>query len=129
MSHSSAAAGGYAEFKFTNHSGLSKRCPASVSDITACLFFDIVCYFSILQENRIPWLPKLGLQFQLPNEFQQVEWFGRGPQENTIPAGKPGISWASPGASVSLVPYNPSPFAAKAPLRQTGTAFLDEMCK
>ncbi|PID91303.1 MAG: glycoside hydrolase family 2 [Bacteroidetes bacterium] len=28
------------------------------------------------------WLPKMGLQWQLPEEFGQIDWFGRGPYEN-----------------------------------------------
>ena len=33
--------------------------------------------------NRdIPWLAKLGLQFQLPADMQQIAWYGRGPWEN-----------------------------------------------
>ena len=28
------------------------------------------------------WLPRLGMQFKLPTEFQNVSWYGRGPQEN-----------------------------------------------
>ena len=28
------------------------------------------------------WLPRLGLQFKLPQEYQNVSWFGRGPREN-----------------------------------------------
>ncbi len=36
-----------------------------------------------MPQGKLPqWLPKVGLQFQLPQEFQHVEWFGRGPQEN-----------------------------------------------
>ncbi len=30
----------------------------------------------------LPELPRIGLQMQLPGEFEQVEWFGRGPFEN-----------------------------------------------
>jgi beta-galactosidase len=30
----------------------------------------------------LPELPRIGLRFQIPGEFQQVQWFGRGPQEN-----------------------------------------------
>ena len=28
------------------------------------------------------WIPKLGLQLELAEEFQHMEWFGRGPFEN-----------------------------------------------
>jgi beta-galactosidase len=28
------------------------------------------------------WIPKVGLKLQLPKEFQNVEWYGRGPFEN-----------------------------------------------
>jgi beta-galactosidase len=32
--------------------------------------------------NMTKWIPKVGLQLQLPGEFQEMEWFGRGPFEN-----------------------------------------------
>jgi beta-galactosidase len=32
--------------------------------------------------NMTKWVPKVGLQMQLPREYQQTEWFGRGPFEN-----------------------------------------------
>jgi beta-galactosidase len=32
--------------------------------------------------NMTKWIPKVGLQMQLPDEFQKMEWFGRGPFEN-----------------------------------------------
>ena len=32
--------------------------------------------------NMTKWIPKVGLQMQVPEEFQQMEWFGRGPFEN-----------------------------------------------
>ena len=34
------------------------------------------------ESNDIPMLPRLGMQMQLPKSFNQIEWFGRGPQEN-----------------------------------------------
>jgi beta-galactosidase len=32
--------------------------------------------------NMTKWIPKVGLQMQVPKEFQAMEWFGRGPFEN-----------------------------------------------
>ncbi|MEA3462937.1 MAG: beta-galactosidase small subunit, partial [Bacteroidota bacterium] len=32
--------------------------------------------------NMTKWIPRVGLQMELPGEFQQMEWFGRGPFEN-----------------------------------------------
>jgi beta-galactosidase len=32
--------------------------------------------------NMTRWIPKIGLQMQLPREFQHMSWFGRGPFEN-----------------------------------------------
>lgn len=32
--------------------------------------------------NMTKWIPKVGLQMQLPGEFREMEWFGRGPYEN-----------------------------------------------
>jgi beta-galactosidase len=44
---------------------------------------EIEMHIKTMPQGKMPqWLPKVGLQFQLPREFQQVEWFGRGPQEN-----------------------------------------------
>ena len=34
------------------------------------------------EAKNIPMLPRLGMQMQLPKSFNQMEWFGRGPQEN-----------------------------------------------
>ncbi|RKE04099.1 beta-galactosidase [Marinifilum flexuosum] len=32
--------------------------------------------------NDLPMIPRLGMQMQLPKEFSNIEWFGRGPQES-----------------------------------------------
>jgi len=32
--------------------------------------------------NMTKWIPKVGLQMELPREFQEMEWFGKGPFEN-----------------------------------------------
>lgn len=37
--------------------------------------------FSKLADN-IPEIPRMGMQMQLPEEFSNLKWFGRGPQEN-----------------------------------------------
>ncbi len=34
--------------------------------------------------NRIPELPRVGMQMQLPDEFSNLKWFGRGPHENYL---------------------------------------------
>ncbi|MCP5117413.1 MAG: DUF4981 domain-containing protein, partial [bacterium] len=39
--------------------------------------------------DRMPWLPKLGLQMKVPTELQNVRWYGRGPVE-TYPDRKTG---------------------------------------
>ncbi len=31
---------------------------------------------------NLKWLPCIGLQFQIPKDFQEVKWYGRGPYEN-----------------------------------------------
>lgn len=33
-------------------------------------------------EDELPLIPRIGLSIRLDNELQNVEWFGRGPQEN-----------------------------------------------
>jgi beta-galactosidase len=37
--------------------------------------------FSKLADN-VPEIPRMGMQMQLPEEFSNLKWFGRGPQEN-----------------------------------------------
>ena len=32
--------------------------------------------------DRIPEIPRMGMQMELPEEFSNLKWFGRGPQEN-----------------------------------------------
>ncbi|HUX96698.1 MAG TPA: glycoside hydrolase family 2 TIM barrel-domain containing protein [Bacteroidales bacterium] len=34
--------------------------------------------------DRIPELPRMGMQMQLPEEFSNLKWFGRGPHENYL---------------------------------------------
>lgn len=38
----------------------------------------------IRMNSQVPYLPRIGVEMVLPEEFQQVEWFGRGPHENYI---------------------------------------------
>lgn len=33
---------------------------------------------------RLPEMPRLGLLFRLPSEFEQLRWYGRGPNENYV---------------------------------------------
>ncbi len=38
---------------------------------------------TVLPQGRMPlWLPRIGLTMTLDNSLRQVEWYGRGPQEN-----------------------------------------------
>ena len=32
--------------------------------------------------DKIPEIPRMGMQMQLPEEFMNLKWFGRGPHEN-----------------------------------------------
>jgi beta-galactosidase len=62
---------------------------------------------SSVARGRMPqWLPRIGLQFQLPQEMQHVEWFGRGPQEN-YPDRKSGYRMGNYKSAVDdvYVPY------------------------
>jgi beta-galactosidase len=34
--------------------------------------------------DKIPEIPRMGMQIQLPEEFMNLKWFGRGPQENYV---------------------------------------------
>jgi beta-galactosidase len=35
-------------------------------------------------KGKIPEIPRMGMQFQLPLEFSNLKWFGRGPHENYV---------------------------------------------
>ncbi len=52
------------------------------------------------------WLPKIGLQLQLPNSFQNINWYGRGPYE-TYPDRKTGAKFGHYKTTVKedYVPY------------------------
>lgn len=56
--------------------------------------------------NMTKWIPKVGLQLELLREFQQMEWFGRGPFEN-YPDRKTGAKTGIYKSTVeeSYVPY------------------------
>ena len=34
--------------------------------------------------GKIPEIPRMGMQLQLPVEFSNLKWFGRGPHENYV---------------------------------------------
>lgn len=38
--------------------------------------------FTILSSDELPYLPRFGMRMQLPQEMDQMQWFGRGPFEN-----------------------------------------------
>ena len=52
------------------------------------------------------WIPKMGLQLQLPDSFQQIKWYGRGPYE-TYPDRKTGAKFGRYETTVKAdeVPY------------------------
>jgi beta-galactosidase len=56
--------------------------------------------------NMTRWIPKVGLQMQLPKEFQHMSWYGRGPFEN-YPDRKSGAKIGIYQATVeeAYVPY------------------------
>jgi beta-galactosidase len=44
---------------------------------------EIRLYHTVIPQGRMPlWLPRIGLTMTLGKSFDQVEWYGRGPQEN-----------------------------------------------
>lgn len=43
---------------------------------------DIVLTTTVQPDLNLPTLPRIGLQMNLPSEYQVMTWFGRGPQEN-----------------------------------------------
>ena len=38
----------------------------------------------VLPDVDVPFLPRFGLQMHLPEEFEQLSWYGRGPHENYV---------------------------------------------
>jgi beta-galactosidase len=58
------------------------------------------------QGNLPKWLPKMGLQMTLPDDFRNMEWFGRGPFE-TYPDRKTGAKTGlyATNAEKEYVPY------------------------
>lgn len=65
-----------------------KYLTANGDSISHTLNYEVnaVGHITIKQEiiipNSIPVLPCIGLQMPLPSSFSQLQWFGRGPQEN-----------------------------------------------
>ncbi|AHG01421.1 hypothetical protein HALLA_03270 (plasmid) [Halostagnicola larsenii XH-48] len=61
-----------------------------------------------LVEDAGEWLPKIGLQLEVPREFDRLEWYGRGPEE-TYPDRKSGVRVGHYEGSVDdqYVPYLP----------------------
>lgn len=61
-----------------------------------------------LQEVVTDYLPKMGLQLEVPDHFDQFEWYGRGPEE-TYPDRKWGVDIGRYSGSVAdqYVPYLP----------------------
>jgi len=60
----------------------------------------------IPSDNMTRWIPKIGLQMELPKGFNQMEWYGRGPFE-TYPDRKTGakVGRYSTTAEEDYVPY------------------------
>ena len=68
---------------------------------------EIKMHVKTIAQGKMPeWLPRLGLQFQLPLAFQNVAWLGRGPQEN-YPDRKTGYRFGNYQSTVDemYVPY------------------------
>jgi beta-galactosidase len=66
---------------------------------------EIACRVSA-RGNMCKWIPKVGLQMELPRDFRQMKWFGRGPFE-TYPDRKTGAKTGIYEATVdeAYVPY------------------------
>jgi len=43
---------------------------------------DIIVDIEIIPNKNLPDLPRFGMQVQIPGEFNEITWYGRGPQEN-----------------------------------------------
>ena len=45
---------------------------------------EIVLSDQVLASERLPYLPRIGLELRLPRQLDQMTWFGRGPHENYV---------------------------------------------
>ncbi|MCX7682708.1 MAG: DUF4981 domain-containing protein [Anaerolineae bacterium] len=45
---------------------------------------DVVIETHVVPQVNVPFLPRLGLQMQLPSGYEQFTWYGRGPHENYV---------------------------------------------
>ncbi len=45
---------------------------------------DVVIEIHVVPNVDVPFLPRLGLQMQLPGGYEQFTWYGRGPHENYV---------------------------------------------
>lgn len=43
---------------------------------------DIIIGFKLYAPTNLPAIPRIGMQFHIPGDMQQMQWFGRGPQES-----------------------------------------------
>ena len=43
---------------------------------------DVIIDSKIVPSSRLPPLPRIGLQFRIPGEYNMFTWYGRGPHEN-----------------------------------------------
>lgn len=43
---------------------------------------DVVVTHSLIPEGRLPEIPRIGMQMEIPDQFDTVTWYGRGPHEN-----------------------------------------------
>jgi beta-galactosidase len=45
---------------------------------------EIVFDNAVLVSDRLPFLPRVGLELALPDDLEQIAWYGRGPHENYV---------------------------------------------
>ncbi|MBN1155029.1 DUF4981 domain-containing protein, partial [candidate division KSB1 bacterium] len=67
---------------------------------------DILIRHKVIPIGELGWFQKVGLQMQLPGEYDNLSWFGRGPQE-TYPDRKTGVKMGIHSGTISeqYVPY------------------------
>ncbi|TPH16196.1 glycoside hydrolase family 2 TIM barrel-domain containing protein [Litorilituus lipolyticus] len=53
-----------------------------IYDITPAGTVDVSSALTLDNGQELPDIPRVGMQFVMPGEYQFVRWFGRGPQEN-----------------------------------------------
>jgi beta-galactosidase len=72
------------EVRVCTHLGVTDRAGGIDSEVIYRVFCngEIVLDNRVVVDERLPYLPRIGLELLLPAQFNRLTWFGRGPHEN-----------------------------------------------